>query len=418
MITFNDPGIFLRDTTALARFLDYVQMDTTSNPESTGCPSSEGQRLLADRLAKELLDLGLADAEVDDNGYVLASLPGTTPRALGVIAHLDTSNACRGDGVQPLVHTNWDGAPIRLKNGIVLSCKTDPQLARCTGHTIVTSDGTTLLGADDKAGIAIIMGLLEYLQRHGDLPRPTLRVAFTPDEEIGRGVSRFPYGRFPVEAAFTLDGTFIGELNFETFEARSVTVCFDGVAVHPGQAKGRMVNALRAAASFIELLPEALRPECTADREGFIHPVGLSGDATSCTVSLIVRDFETANVERMTAQIQDIAASLQAREPRLGVKTDVAFTYPNMYKYLSGKPRIMERLTAAVTMAGVEPIIVPIRGGTDGAGLSMNGLPTPNIFTGAANLHGPQEWVSATGMGYALCTLLNLLTLYANGSAQ
>jgi len=296
----------------------------------------------------------------------------------------------------------------------VIDPSDNPELDECKGDTIITADGTTLLGADDKAGIAEIMAALEYMKAHPELPHPTIKVGFTPDEEIGRGHAKFPIEEFGADVAFTLDGGFPGEVNVETFEAYSAFVTVTGVPTHPGMAKGKLVNALRYMAKFIDRLPAEISPECTEGREGFIHPFELNGDATACKCHLILRDFEEDKVKGWGDIVKDIAESLKKDEARLKVEVDIQFSYPNMYKFLKEKPEIAERLKEAVAKAGLEPHIDPIRGGTDGSNLSRKGLPTPNIFAGGVNFHGPTEWISTKSMGLALCTVLNLLTLYAD----
>jgi len=296
----------------------------------------------------------------------------------------------------------------------VIDPATDDYLSKCIGDTIITADGTTLLGADDKAGIAIIMAALEYYNTHPEHPHPTIKVGFTPDEEIGRGHAKFPVKAFAADVAFTLDGSFTGEINIETFEAYSVFVEVRGVPTHPGMAKGKLVNALRYMARFLDRLPAELSPECTEGREGFIHPFELHGDATSCKCHLILRDFEEDKVLDWIKKVKAIAESVQAEDDRLKIDMDTQFSYPNMHKFLREKPEIARHLTEAVTKAGIEPRIVPIRGGTDGSNLTRKGLPTPNIFTGGVNFHGPTEWISTKAMGYSLCTVLNLMNRYAD----
>ncbi|MBN2714817.1 MAG: peptidase T [Deltaproteobacteria bacterium] len=412
MTEYSNPDIFQSDTSALSRLLNYVQIETTSNSENTSSPSSPGQLTLATLLVEELKSLGLMDAALDINGYVTATRPGIGPVTMGLIAHMDTSDAYSAKNVQPVVHIAYDGQPICLKNGVMLSPEDDASLKKCIGHTIVTADGTTLLGADDKAGIAIIMGVLEYLQRHPEVPHPTLRICFTPDEEIGRGADRFPLDTFGADFAITVDGTFAGELNFETFEAYSMDIDFTGVSVHPGTAKNVMVNALRHMGAFLCSLPAEKSPECTDHRDGFIHPVSVKGDAAQCHAHLIVRDFTEEGAKRLCALVEQKLNDLKQAEPRLVVRADTEFNYPNMMRFMASHAHLVTNLKQAVQQAGISPSVVAIRGGTDGANLSRKGLVTPNLFTGAVNLHGPKEWVSVTNMGYSFCTILNLFALY------
>ncbi|MBN2343357.1 MAG: peptidase T [Deltaproteobacteria bacterium] len=405
----NNPSLFTSETAAISRFLNYVAFETTSDAASDAWPSTPGQTVLAEHLVEELKELGTENVQIDENGYVLAIKSGTTTGSIALIAHLDTSDAFCGKNVKPQIHTNYDGSEIQLKNGVVISPNENEQLKNCVGHTIITADGTTLLGADDKAGIAIIMGVLEYLQKNPLIPHPTLYICFTPDEEIGRGAERFPLDKVPAEFGVTVDGTFVGELNIETFEAYSIDVTFEGVSVHPGYAKGKMVNALRHMARFIEALPMAQSPESTENKEGFIHPVAVCGDTTKCTVSLIVRDFTSAGAKEKCGAVESLVAKIQNQEPRLKSNVKIEFNYPNMFKYIESHEELVTNIKSAISRANIVPSIVPIRGGTDGANLSKKGLVTPNLFTGAMNLHGPREWVSTTNMGVSFCTLMNLL---------
>ena len=405
----------LADTSLVERFLEYVRIDTTSDEHSDSCPSTERQFVLARLLVEQLGALGLSDAAVDENCYVTATLPGNVEgkETVGLIAHLDTSPAAPGANVNPVLHEDYDGSPIELADDVVISVEDNPELQKCIGDTIITADGTTLLGADDKAGIAIIMSALEFYQKNPGLPRPTIRVAFTPDEEIGRGTAKFPLETFGADVAFTLDGSFDGEVNIETFHADSAHVSITGVSTHPGTAKGKLVNALRHMAVFLSRLPAEVSPECTEGREGFIHPYELKGDASSCTCHLILRDFQRDALSALGEQVRQIADSVRREDPRLKVEIEIKPSYPNMYEYLKDRPEITERLKQAVRQAGTEPNLAPVRGGTDGSKLTEMGLPCPNIFAGGVNFHGQTEWISTRSMGLSLCTVLNLVTLYA-----
>lgn len=411
---FNDPSILISETAAIDRFLKYVTFETTSNPASQKSPSSQGQLTLGTHLVAELKSLGLTDAALDTNGYVTASKMGSGDVTIGLIAHLDTSDAFTGRNVFPVVHKSYEGNDILLKNAVVITPQNDSHLRHCIGHTIITADGTTLLGADDKAGIAIIMGVLEYMNQHSNVTFPSIRICFTPDEEIGRGADKFPIKSFNADFALTIDGTFAGEINLETFEAYSMDVTFKGVSVHPGYAKNKMVNALRHMADFLQALPMAQSPERTENKEGFIHPVSVSGDASECSVHLIVRDFTEAGAKKRCETVEQILNRLKKKENRLDINSTIHFNYPNMFNYIQKHEELVTNLKLAVNRAGISPEIVPIRGGTDGANLSKKGLVTPNLFTGAVNLHGPNEWVSTTNMGYSFCTILNLLELYSS----
>ena len=413
---FSNPQEMLANTSLVERFLEYVRIDTTSDEHSESCPSTERQFVLARLLVDQLKALGISDAAVDENCYVTATLPGNVEgkETVGLVAHLDTSPAAPGVDVKPVLHENYDGSSIELVDGTVISVEDNPELQKCIGDTIITADGTTLLGADDKAGIATIMTTLEFYQKNPGLSRPTIRVAFTPDEEIGRGTAKFPIETFGADVAFTIDGSFDGEVNIETFNADSAYVTITGVSTHPGTAKGKLVNALRHMAVFLSRLPTKVSPECTDGRDGFIHPYELTGDASSCRCNLILRDFEKDALAAFGNQIKGIADSVQRDEPRLKVEVEIKPSYPNMYDFLKDRPEIADRLQEAVRRAGIEPNLKPVRGGTDGSMLTRMGLPCPNVFAGGVNFHGQTEWVSTRSMGLSLCTVLNLMTLYAS----
>jgi tripeptide aminopeptidase len=411
--SFDDAARILETTRLVDRFLDFVRFDTQSHEESETWPSTATQLELGRHLVRQLQDLGLTAASLDENGYVVARLEGTAPGTMGLIAHLDTAPAFTGRGVQPRLHRGYDGSPLRLDGDVTIDPADNPYLLECIGDTIITSDGTTLLGADDKAGIAAILATLEVLVADPGLVRPTLAICFSPDEEIGRGAHRFPLEAFDAPVAFTVDGGYVGELNVETFSADRATVSFEGVAVHPGEAKGKMVNALTYLGKFLSRLPMAEAPECTQGREGFFHPTDVHGDAAACRLDLILRDFDAAVLARRGARVQEIARGLVAEEPRLRVDVDIQPQYRNMHDQLVEHPRILDQMTRAVRAAGVTPRIEAVRGGTDGSQLTAKGLPTPNIFAGGLNFHGPREWVSTRAMALSVCTLLNLVQIYA-----
>ncbi len=414
MHAYTDPHAILESTDLVERFLAYVQIDTQSDPHSKTRPSTEKQRVLLNRLVEELKALGLSDAHVDDGAFCLATLPGTVDApALGLIAHVDTSPAFSGTDVKPVLHQGYDGSAIALKNGVTISPDDNPELLRCVGDTVITADGTTLLGADDKAGVAEIMATLEVLVAHPELPRPPLCIAFTPDEEIGRGAEGFPYASFGAAAAVTLDGGFPGEVNFETFSADSAYVTVRGVSTHPGTAKGKLVNALEWMARLIERLPPLDRPEHTEGREGFIHLDELSGNAAECTAHLILRDFEDDALAARGEIMKRLGTQLMEEEPRLSVEVRIERSYRNMRMMREMRPELIGVVRDAVRAAGLEPDEVPVRGGTDGSRLTEGGLPTPNLFAGGLNFHGPMEWVSTRAMGLATCTVLNLVQLWA-----
>jgi tripeptide aminopeptidase len=417
---FDDPSVVLSQTRILERFLEYVRFDTQSEETSETCPSTAKQLELGRRLVDELKELGLqgvgeGEVTMDENGYVLAELPGTAPGRVGLCAHMDTAPAFTGAGVSPQVVESYDGGAIEVGNGVVLDPSDTPELADCVGDTLITTDGSTLLGADDKSGIAAIMGALEILLQEPDIPRPTIRVCFNPDEEIGRGADRFPMERFDCPVAFTVDGSFTGEVNVETFSADKAVLTFTGVSVHPGTARGKMVNALTWMGKLLDRLPMGEAPECTDGRQGFYHPIVASGDAASCTLQLIVRDFDTEVLEERGRRLEQMCAGLMAEEPRLDVKVEITKQYRNMYDVLSRYPEVATKLEKAVQAAGIEPRLEPIRGGTDGSRLTELGMPTPNIFAGGVNFHGPSEWISTRVLAQSACTILNLVQLFAEG---
>lgn len=412
MHAFKNAKEVLEGTRLVDRFLRYVQIDTQSDEESEECPSSPGQMELAKILAQELKEIGLEDAAVDENGYCLATLPGNHPGAIGFIAHLDTAPQFSGKDVKPVVHENYDGKPIPLEGGTVIDPADSKELSRCVGDTIITSDGTTLLGADDKAGIAVIVTALEMLKADDQLPRPTLRICFNPEEEVGRGADHFPLEKFGSPVAFTLDGGFIGEVNTETFSADKATVTFRGISVHPGMAKGKMVNALRYLGKFLDRLPVERSPETTEKREGFIHPTDIAGDAAQVKVNMILRSFDDAGLVQHAEDVKQLANEVRELEPRLAVEVNIKEQYRNMRPRLDQHPEIMERMTAALQATGIQPFHEPIRGGTDGSRLTAMGLPTPNLFAGGVNFHGPSEWISTRAMALSVCTILNLIQIY------
>jgi tripeptide aminopeptidase len=408
----------------LARFQRYVRIDTQSRRGRASSPSTPGQLELARVLASELQDAGLSDVVLDEHGYVVGTLAATTGNGggdtVGLIAHMDTSPEAPGSGVEPIVHHSYDGGVIELPlDGTVLDPASMPELADKIGHDLVTSSGDTLLGADDKAGVAEIMAGVAYLAAHPELPRPTLRVAFTPDEEIGEGATLFDIARFGARCAYTLDGSEIGELQDETFSAVEAIVTVRGVEVHPGQATGKLVNALRLAAQIVAALPSAtLTPETTADRDGFIHPYELSGTPAKAEVRFIVRDFDDELLDRHVALLEQTAKQVMATEPRARLEFDVREQYRNMRSFVRAVPDVTDAAEAAIRAEGIEPIRRPIRGGTDGSRLSEMGLPTPNIFTGGHEYHSVREWASVQDMAAAAAVVVRLAEVWArNGDA-
>ena len=396
----------------LERFERYVRIESTAARSRTGSPSTPGQLDMGRLLVDELLAAGLEDAFLDDNGYVVATLPATVEDApvIGLVAHVDTSPDAPGGGVEPLVHRDYDGGVIQLLRGdTVLDPATVSGLAAKAGHDIVTSSGDTLLGADDKAGVAEIMTAVAHLAAHPELPRPTLRICFTPDEEIGEGATFFDVARFGAFCAYTMDGSEAGELQDETFTAAEVTLTIDGVDIHPGFAKGILVNAARLAARIVAALPsDRLTPETTEEREGYIHPYALGGDAQRSTVTMIVRDFDDDLLQQHIDLIRSTAEEVVGAEPRARLEVDVHHQYPNMKAHLAPFPEVVEAAERAIAAEGLEPRRTVIRGGTDGSRLSAMGLPTPNIFTGGHEFHSVREWASLQDMASAAAVIVRL----------
>jgi len=400
----------------LERFLRYVRVDTQAAYRVSERPSTEKQLELSRLLVQELRELGL-DAELTDGAAVFSGLSGTNGApVVGLIAHVDTTPDVSGAGVSPLVHEAWDGRPIELPGDArqVLDPEHLPELAARIGHDIVTSDGTTLLGADDKAGIAEIMTAVAYLVRHPERPRAPIRVAFTVDEEVGRGAEDFDLDAFGADVAYTLDGSALGELEIETFSAASVRVTIRGLSVHPGTAKGKLVNAVKLAAELINSLPaDRLSPETTEDREGYVHPHRISGGAEIAIVDFIVRDHDDEQLERHVQLLRALAERIGVREPRAHVEIERRDSYRNMRPYIEENPRVVEAALEAIRRAGIEPKLAITRGGTDGAVLSSRGLPTPNLFTGGQEYHSVREWASVQDMGAAAATIVELAGVWA-----
>jgi tripeptide aminopeptidase len=381
-------------TSALERFLRYVTFDTQSSESSTTSPSTDKQLVLLDLLARELRALGLSDAVRHAQGVVMATLPATTKKArvpvIGFIAHVDTSPEESGASVKPIVHTNWQGGDIVLPDdpSVVLRASEIPALRPQIGNDIVTASGTTLLGADNKAGVAAIMAAVEHLARHPEIPHGQVRIAFTPDEEIGRGTDQFDVAAFGAFCAYTVDGEGRGRLENETFSGDSMTVTFTGFNTHPGFAKSKMVNAIKAVADFIERLPKGrMSPETTSGREGFVHPYVLEGGVGAASVRLIVRDFETDKLAEMERQVEKLANETATAWPGVRATCVVKESYRNLVEVLDRHPQIVEYAAEAIRRAGLEVERAAIRGGTDGWRLSFMGLPTPSLFAGENNFH-------------------------------
>ncbi len=396
----------------LERFVRYARIDTQAARDRTSCPSTPGQLKLARMLADELQELGLSDVTVDENGYVTGTLPGNVEGSptIGLLAHLDTSPDAPGAGVEPIVHRAYEGGRIELpRGGTVLDPERMPELSRAVGHDIVTSSGDTLLGADDKAGMAEIVTAMAHMAAHPELARPTLRVGFTPDEEIGEGATLFDIPRFGARCAYTMDGSSVGELQDETFSAAEAVVNVQGVDVHPGFAYGRLVNALSLTARIVAALPaDRLTPETTSGREGFIHVYELEGNAGAATFRAIVRDFDDELLEEHLELLRQVAHEVVAAEPRARMEIAVTRQYPNMRRFLEDSPEIVAAAAVAIGQEGLEVIREPIRGGTDGSRLSEAGLLTPNLFTGGHEYHSVREWASLQEMAAAAAVVVRL----------
>ena len=399
------------------RFLKYVSFDTQSDETSETFPSTEKQKVLLKYLVEEMKSLGLTEVEMDEHSYAMGTIPATPGYedrpAIGFIAHVDTSPDMSGANIKPQIIENYDGKDIRLNENLMMTVKDFPELSAFKGHTLITTDGTTLLGADDKAGVAEIMTAAEYLMTHPEIKHGKIRIGFTPDEEVGRGVDYFNVERFGAKFAYTIDGGFEGELEYENFNAASARVAIQGRNVHPGYAKDKMINALQVAAEVNSLLPAWERPEHTDGYEGFYHLVGLNGSVENAEISYIIRDHIREKFEAKK-QFMTQVVELLTRKYGEGVLTlTLKDQYYNMREMVEPHPEVIDKAFKAMEQAGVTPIVRPIRGGTDGARLSYMGLPCPNLFTGGMNFHGKFEYCSLDTMRRAQQTILNLIQLWA-----
>ncbi len=405
-------------TSVLERFLRYVTFDTQSDEHGTGSPSTAKQLVLLDRLAEELRAIGLTDVTRDANGYVFATLPATTKRTdvpvIGLVAHVDTSPEASGANVVPIVHRQWQGDDIVLPDDphAVLRAAEDPELAAKVGEDIVTASGLTLLGADDKAGVAEIMAAAEYLLQHPEIPHGTLRIGFTPDEEIGRGTAHFDVARFGAFCAYTLDGTSAGSFDSETFSADAMTLTFRGFNTHPGYARGKMINSIKIAGAFLARLPKDRSPETTEGREGFVHPYTMEASVERTSVKFIIRDYVTAALNDKEALLERLARDTVAEWPGASLEVKVEESYRNMKEVLDRHPEIVGSAREAIRRAGLTPRESAVRGGTDGSRLTYMGLPTPNIFAGGHNFHSRLEWVSAQDMEKAVEVIVQLARIW------
>ena len=416
-VPFSSPLAAELSEGVLERFLRYVRVDTQAEegaPAST-FPSTAKQLDLSRILADELRAIGLDDVELNEFGYVIATLPGTRGApVIGLIAHVDTTPESPGTGVSPIVHEDYAGEPIVLPGdpSQILDPADEPALAARVGHDIVTSDGTTLLGADDKAGVAEIMTAVAYLRGTSE-SRATVRVGFTVDEEVGRGADHFDVEAFGAEAAYTLDGSGVGEVEIETFSARQLKVRIEGRGEHPGTAKGKLVNAVKLAADLVAGLPrDTLSPETTEGREGFVHPSRIVATVEEAVVTIIVRDHDDEEFERHTELVLQLAREIEEREPRARVSVETWDQYHNMRSVIEQHPRIVANAEEAIRRAGVEPVRSIIRGGTDGARLTAMGLPTPNLFTGGQKYHSRREWASVQDMATAAAMVVELVRVW------
>lgn len=407
----------------LERFLRYIAVDTRSSETSETFPSTEGQWDLLRMLRGELEALGLPDVELDGHGYLTATLPSNLPPGqeaptVGFLAHVDTYPSTPGKCENPQVIEHYDGGDIPLRGapGRSLRASENPLLLKCVGDTVITTDGTTLLGADDKAGVAEIVTGLAWLLSHPEVPHGRIRVAFTPDEETGKGMRFFDVKKFGADLAYTFDGSVLGEIEVETFHADSATITVTGEDTHPGTAKGRMVNALRAAAWLIHRLPEGHLPETTEGRESFLHPYAIQGEVGKVTVQALVRAFTREELRQREEDLLRIAKETESAFPGCSVEVRFEESYRNMKEILDRHPAVVEKAVEAVRLSGLEPVLGAIRGGTDGAHLCFLGLPTPNVFAGGVNFHGVTEWVSLRWMAKAVETFLHLTRLWGRGA--
>jgi tripeptide aminopeptidase len=400
----------------LARFLRYVKVETTSDKHTTSIPSSKGQLDFAAMLLKELKDLKIPNAALNKNGFVSATLPASSPllkqQTIGFIAHLDTTPDLTGAHVKPLMHENYTGKEITLKQGIRLTPKASPALKNYLNRTIITSDGTTLLGADDKAGVAEIMTALEFLKNHQQIPHPNIEVIFTPDEETGRGMSKFPLKQIKSAVCFTVDGGEEGTIEIECFEAYSLKVTLFGQSIHLGEARGKLVNAVELASRLVEMLPKNESPQATDGRFGYYSCVELQATIERAQLEILIRDFTAKECKRRIKVVTSIINSLEQLYPGAQGKLEIKKQYSNMRQSLKTYPKLITILEQAIRCTGITPKSAYIRGGTDGARLSEMGVPTPNIFTGGHNFHSYREWIALPAMVRAAQTIIYIAYLW------
>lgn len=398
----------------LERFLRYVEIDTTSDRHASAIPSTDGQWELLHLLEEELRALGLEDVTLDESGFLIARLPATMPEqeappVIGFLAHVDTTAEAPGAHVKPRLHEHYDGSPIELDHGVVLDPHEFPELKQFVGETIITSDGTTLLGSDDKAGVAEIMSAVAWLQEHQDVGHGPIEIIFTPDEETGNGMKHFPREKLQSVYCYTMDGDGEGSIEAECFYGYKARLTFEGVATHPGKGRGKLVNAVTMAGAFLAALPRNESAEATDDRYGFYYPLEVNGSTSKTTVDILLRDFDHDEVERRVDALEAITGSIKAVFPGGDVALEVEKQYANMYAYVSQDIRGVDLLEDAIRKVGAQPERKIIRGGTDGARLSEMGIPTPNVFNGGNNFHSVREWAVLSSMVKASQTIVELV---------
>lgn len=398
------------------RFIKYAKIDTKSDEESEVTPSTAIQFDLAKLLVEELKELGLTDAEMDEKCYVMATLPSNTDKdvtVIGFVSHVDTSPAVSGTNVNPQIHKNYQGGDIEIGEGKVIEAAYNPELKDMIGMDIITTDGTTLLGADDKAGIAEIMDALQYLKAHPEVKHGTIKIGYTPDEEIGRGADYFDVAKFGAKFAYTIDGSTRGEVETETFSADAVEIIFNGINVHPGYAKGKMVNSLKVSAHFLESLPKKeLSPETTNERQGYVHPVSVNGNEEKTIVKMIIRDFIDAKLEEFENKLEELCKATVSTYPGSSYEFKVIKQYRNMKNILDKHPEVENNALESLKRLGINPIQSAIRGGTDGSRLSFMGLPTPNLFAGGHNFHAYTEYVAIQDMEASVKNIVTLIQVW------
>ena len=408
--------------TCLERFLKYVKIDTQSNEDSTTFPSDPKQLELSKLLVEELKQIGMTEVEMDEYGYVMATLPSNTDKnvpTIGFIAHVDTSPAVTGTNVKPVIHKNYQGGDIVLPNDKTKIIKVDenPELKDMIGMDIITTDGTTLLGADDKAGVAEIIDAMHYLITHPEIQHGKIRICFTPDEEVGRGTEKFNVQKFGAKYAYTIDGSTRGEVEIETFSADAVVIKFNGKNVHPGYAKNKMINAIKIASYFIDLLPkDTLSPETTEKREGYVHPTSVNGNETQTVIKFIIRDFDANKLKEYENYLKELCEKAVSKYPGSTYDFEVIEQYRNMKYVLDNHPHVEQFAIEALNRLGINPIKSAIRGGTDGARLSYMGIPTPNLFAGGHNFHGFLEYVAVQDMQAAVQMIVTLAQIWEEKS--